>query len=305
MTVLEHINDFSHRYGKTVSIDEIHWRYYRLGTGAPILWLTGGLRRPALSFAFLERLATSHLVIAPDYPPVQTVDAFFTAFDALLQVEGIETFVLAGQSYGGFLAQAYLAHRPRVVEQLILSSSGPANYGKGWLPAEYAAIALTRLLPEKTVKHMLIDRLFSFISFPEAERSQWREAINAVMQNELSRADVISHFAVAADVIRRDLVTPTSYSDWQGRVIVLSAPNDPTQSPKDFPRYEKLFGRTVEVVNVGNMGHTGLLFSPDAYAALLEQALLLPSTEKGAGAWTTEQGHDRRVAHQQNRLKGI
>jgi len=51
------------------------------------------------------------------------------------------------QSYGGLLAQAYLAHRAKAVKRLILSSTGPANYGKGWLPVEYVAMALARLLP--------------------------------------------------------------------------------------------------------------------------------------------------------------
>lgn len=194
-----------------------------------------------------------------------------------LHTEGIQTCTLGGQSYGGLLAQAYLAHRPGAVDQLILSSAGPANYGKSWLPIEYAAIALARLLPEKAVKNMLIGRLVKVISLPEAERAGWLEAINTVMQHELSRADVISHFAVAADIIRRDLVTPAAYHNWPGRVIVLSAQNDPTQSNKDLPRYEQLFGRAVQVVNMGNMGHAAALFSPDTYVALLEQALVLPS----------------------------
>ena len=136
MTILEQMNHFSDRYGKNVSVNQIAWRYYRLGAGTPILWLTGGLRRAALGFAFLQRLATHHLVIAPDYPPVKTVDEFLAAFDTIAHTEGVQTFALAGQSYGGLLAQAYLAHRSQAVGQLILSSSGPANYGKSWLPAE-------------------------------------------------------------------------------------------------------------------------------------------------------------------------
>jgi len=291
MTILEHMTHFSDRYGKSVSVHKTTWRYYRVGTGTPILWLTGGLRRAALGFAFLEKLATRHLVIAPDYPPMQTIDEFLTAFDTIVHTEGIQTLTLAGQSYGGLLAQAYLAHRPGAVNQLILSSTGPANYGKGWLPVEHAAIALARLLPEKTVKNVLTGRLVKLISLPEAERAQWLEAIHAVMQHELSRADVISHFAVAADVIRRGLVTPAAYHDWSGRVIVLSAQNDPTQGKKDIPRYEKLFGRAVQVVNMGNMGHAALLFSPDTYVELLEQALVLPlcSVPDGeAGVWTPQ-----------------
>lgn len=274
MTILEQMNHFSDRFGKNVIVNNTTWRYYRLGAGAPILWLTGGLRRSAPGFAFAERLAARHTVIAPDYPPVQTIDEFIAAFDAILQTEGIDTFALGGQSYGGLLAQAYLAHKGKAVDRLILSSTGPADYGKAWLPVEYVFIALARLLPEKTVKKLLTGGLLKFITLPEVERAEWLEAINVVIQNDLSRADVVSHFSVAADLIRKGIVTPTAYRNWTGRIIVLSAENDPTQSKKDIPHYEKLFGRVVEVLNMGHLGHTAALFNPDKYFELLEQALV-------------------------------
>jgi pimeloyl-ACP methyl ester carboxylesterase len=172
------------------------------------------------------------------------------------------------------LAQAYLAHKGQAVERIILSSTGPADYGKGWLPVEYGVMALVRLLPEKTVKNLLTGGLLKAITLPAAERTEWVEAINAVMQNDLSRADVVSHFAVAADLIRKGIVTPAVYQNWTGRIIVLSDENDPTQSKKDIPRYERLFGRAVEVVSMGDMGHTALLFNPDKYVELLEQVLV-------------------------------
>ena len=58
---------------------------------------------------------------------------------------------------------------------------------------------------------MLAGGLVRFISLPEAEQAEWQEAFNAVMQNELSRADVVSHFAVATDLISKTIVTPTAY----------------------------------------------------------------------------------------------
>jgi pimeloyl-ACP methyl ester carboxylesterase len=273
MTVLEQMKGFSERYGNQVVVNSVPWRYYRLGSGTPILWLTGGLRRAALGFGFMERLATRHSVMAPDYPPVQTMDEFMAAFDAILQIEGVQACALGGQSYGGLLAQAYLAHKPQAVERLILSSSGPADYGKAWLPVEYAAIALVRLLPERSVKNLLMGGLLKAMHLPAAERAEWLEAIDDVMQHELSRADVVSHFAVAADCIRKGSVAPGVYRNWTGRICVLSATNDPTQSVKDIPRYEKLFGRAVDVVDMGDMGHTSALFNPEQYVALLEQAL--------------------------------
>ncbi len=273
MTILDQMNRFSDLFGKKVVVNNTIWRYYRLGTGAPILWLPGGLRRAAFGFAFLERLAIRHTVISPDYPPVQTNDEFITAFDAILQAEGVDTFALGGQSYGGGLAQVYLAHKVNSVERLILSSTAPGNYSKAMLPAVYAFIALARLLPEKSVKSLLTSGLVKAITVPEAQRPEWLEAINALMQNDLSRADVVSHFAVAADRIRKGIVTPAAYQNWKGRVIVLSSENDPTQGNKGNARYEQLFGRAVEVVNMGDMGHTAAFFNPDKYVELLEQAL--------------------------------
>ncbi len=273
MTILEQMNHFSDRYGKKVIVNNTTWRYYHLGTGAPIFWLPGAVRRAAFGFAFLERLAAHHTVIVPDYPPVQTNDEYITAFDAILEAEGMDTFALGGQSYGGGLAQVYLTHKIKSVERLILSSTAPGNYPKAMLPVLSIFIALARHLPEKTVKSLLAGGLLKTITVPESERTEWREALNALMHNDLSRADVVSHFAVAADRIHKGIVTPAAYQNWKGRAIVLSSDNDPTQSKKYVPRYEQLFGHAVEVVNMGDMGHTAAFSNPDRYVEFLEQAL--------------------------------
>ncbi len=273
MTILDNIRSFSRQYSRQITANGTAWRYYRLGTGPGVLWLTGGLRRAALGFAFLERLAAHHTVIAPDYPPVRTIDEFMAAFDCILQAERTEHVVLAGQSYGTMLAQAYLADRPQAVDRLILSSGGPADYGRRWLPMEYLLIGLARVLPEKRLKRFLAAELLKIVTVPEAERSEWEAAITAVLQDELTRADVVSHFAVAADLIRKRLVTAAAYRGWTGPISVLSDLKDPTQSRTDFPRYERLFGRPVQVIDMAGMGHTAVLFDPERYAELVERSL--------------------------------
>lgn len=273
MSIFSQIQAFSETFGKTISVASKTWCYYRLGHGSPVFWLTGGLRRAAFGFNFMQELAKHHTVIAPDYLPVMTIDEYLCAFDAILQAEEIQWTVLAGQSYGGLLAQAYLPHTPQAIERLILSSTGPASYGEAWLPVGYLFIALARLLPEQVVKKMLVGGLSKFISVPDDERLEWMDALNAIMMDELTREDVISHFAVAADVIRKGSVIRSSLKDWRGRVVVLSAMNDPTQSKSDVPKYEALFGRPVEVIDMGGMGHTAALRDPTAYVKLLEQAM--------------------------------
>jgi pimeloyl-ACP methyl ester carboxylesterase len=274
MTILEQMNHFSERFGKQIVVNNTTWRYYRLGSSAPIFWLPGGLRRAAFGFAFLESLAAHHTVIAPDYPPVQTNDEYITAFDAILQAEGVDCFSLGGQSYGGGLAQVYLTHKVKSVERLILSSTAPGNYGKAALPALNVFITLARFLPEKTLKRLMTRLFLKLITVPEAETAEWREAINTLMQNDLSRADIVSHFAVAADRIHKDIVKPAAYQNWMGRVTVLSSENDPTQRKNNIPRYEQLLGRAVAVVNMGDLGHTSSFSNPGKYVEFLEQVLV-------------------------------
>ena len=76
MTIIEKMKLFSDHYRKKVTVNGTAWYYHRLGTGTPILWLTGGLRRTAIGFPFLERLAQRHIVLAPDYPPVKTIGEY-------------------------------------------------------------------------------------------------------------------------------------------------------------------------------------------------------------------------------------
>lgn len=273
MKILDSMRNFQERYGKSLSYGGMTWTYYRLGRGTPILWLTGGLRRSALGFSFLEKLAETHTVIAPDYPTVRTIDEFIGAFDAILKAEKIGRIILAGQSYGSILAQAYLSFRPEKVETLVISSGGPADYGRAWLAADYLAIGFLRLLSERGARKFFLNSLRKVLPAGTGEQAEWRETVQQVVMEDLTRADLISHFGVAADLINKRYVSPEVFENWHGRVIVLSAANDPTQEDQNLARYERLFGHPVEWIDLGNMGHAALLFDPEKYCSLLEKAL--------------------------------
>lgn len=270
--VFEQAGRFAADHGRTISSGGFTWSYYRLGSGPVIVWLTGGLRRAALGFALLADLASDHTVITLDYPPMRTVVEFVDALDTIRAAEGVDRCVLVGQSYGGLLAQAYVAARPAVVERLVLSSSGPANYGFRWLPVEYLAIGLIRMLPICWVRSMLVRGLLGVVTTPEGQLAEWQGAIRRTV-DDLGRPDIVSHFAVAADLIRRRLVTPAAFRSWTGRAAVLAARNDPTQHPKDRTRMEALLGRPVRLIDLGDRGHTAGLADPRGYGMLLRQAL--------------------------------
>lgn len=274
MQILDAMRSFEIQYGKSLTGDQQNWHYYRLGQGTPVLWLTGGLRRSALGYSFLERMAEKHTVIAPDYPAARTIDEFITVFDAILKVEKIGRFILAGQSYGSLLAQAYLSQRPQAVEMLVISSGGPADYGRAWLAADYLAIGLLHILSERGARKLFLNSLRKVLPAGTGEQAKWLEVVQHVVMEDLTRADLISHFAVAADLIRKRIVRPDAFENWHGRVIILRATNDPTQGADDLLRYERLFGRPAELVDMGDIGHAGLLYTPQKYLDILEKAFI-------------------------------
>jgi pimeloyl-ACP methyl ester carboxylesterase len=272
--ILSRIRDFSSKYGHDIVVDGTKWRYYRLGDGPPVFWLTGGLRRAAFGFAFLECLGARRAVIAADYPPAESLRPLLAGFEAILAAERVDRFALGGQSYGGLLAQALLATSPSRVTHLLLSSTGPADYGRAWAAVDDLCAYLARMLPERPLKRLLAGGLLRVLSVPPDERAGWETALREVLNHELTRGDVISHFAVVADMIRQGVVRPGVFAGWPGRVAVFSAENDPTQGRSDRARYEKLFGRPVEIVSLGVAGHTAAFLDPDRFVALLEQRMV-------------------------------
>lgn len=271
--ILAAVQRFSTTYGRELAVGGRRWRYHRLGTGPALVWLTGGLRRAALGYAFLQLLADRYTILAPDYPPLDTFAEFDTGLSAILAAEHITRYHLVGQSYGGVLAQPFLARHPAQVDRLVLSNSGPANYGPAWQPVEYAAITLVRLLPEPVLKRLLTATLAKVVTTDPVQRAGWLAAIGHTVEHDLTRADMLSHFTVAADIIRTRLVHPGAFADWPGRIVVLSAVNDPSQSGRDIARYARLFDRTVRVIGMGQAGHTAVLGDPHRYAAWINQAL--------------------------------
>ncbi|HEY1155375.1 MAG TPA: alpha/beta hydrolase [Arthrobacter sp.] len=264
---------FTAAHGRKLRVGEVEWRYVRLGEGPPVLWLTGGLRRAGLGYDFLGRLALNHTVVAPDYPPVKRFTDLDDGVSAILRAEGIERCDAVGQSYGGLLAQAFLAAHPARINRLVLSSSGPSDYGRLWVPPLAVAILAARVLPKRWSASLLLAGLTGLIPAGSDPDGNWAAVLRHTVRHDLTRADMVSHFSVAADVARRQLVRPERFQQWRGDAVVLRAENDRTQDARDIPRLQRLLGRPVRTISMGPAGHTAALLEPERYVQWLEKAL--------------------------------
>ena len=100
--------------------------YADLGAGAPLVFLGGFARTPAVYADALERLSTRVRIVAPsvferegrwDYPAVldEIVD--------LLHDRGIERATVLGHSFGGSIAVGLAARHPEFVSQVVFANS--------------------------------------------------------------------------------------------------------------------------------------------------------------------------------------
>jgi pimeloyl-ACP methyl ester carboxylesterase len=272
-SITEKIESFRQQYGKVINVLGNQWTYYSLGKGSPIFWLTGAIRRTSLGYAFMECIASEHRIITPDYASVMRYAEMESGFVAILEAEKVERYILAGQSYGGLLAQSFLVSQQNRVERLILSSSSPADFKYRRLFLERIAIGLIRILPEQNVKALFRAGLRKYISTNETERNEWQQIIREIFKTDLTQAAIMSHFTVTADIMRQHLVRPERYKEWQGKVIVLRSSNDTSQKVSHLKKYEKLFEKSVRIIEMGDMGHTALMFDPRRYADILLKAL--------------------------------
>jgi pimeloyl-ACP methyl ester carboxylesterase len=272
--ILTRAERFAAAYGRELTVAGLDWRYYLLGQGPALLWLTGGLRRAALSCDFLTQLAEEHTVLAPDYPPgLRRLDQLEAGLSALLDAAAVDRVNLGGQSYGGLPAQAFLARHPERVTQLLLSSSGPGDFDRAWALADDLAIALIRLLPQRLVKALLLRQLAGLLPPGSRPAEPWLEVARRVVRHDLTRDDLVSHFALAADIIRSRAITPGAFATWTGPVTVFRATDDPTQQPADLARCRLLFGREITMVDLGPAGHVAALTDPEGFAERVAEVL--------------------------------
>jgi pimeloyl-ACP methyl ester carboxylesterase len=229
------------------------WRWVVAGQAndPPLLLLGGALGRAEFAFQQIELLARHCRVIAPDYPAVTTLAELTAGLTALLDREGVARAHVAGGSFGGFMAQALLAHAPERVASLVLSHTGAPDGRRrraGWL----------RMIPGPVLRWLLRMRLGRTLG---ATHPFWRVHFARVVSS-LSGADIASRAALQAEFGE----LPLPPRAWAGPVLLLAAADDPLLGPAAQAGLMARFPKAERFAFEGT-GHAAALLEPEAYAA--------------------------------------
>lgn len=111
---------------RNAMIDGVDWAWIANQRDADdMLVLSGALCAPEVSWTTISALAGKHRVIAPEYPPVNSMDALADGIAAILRREGVARAHVVGGSYGGFVAQVFARRHPAMTRSLVLSHTRP------------------------------------------------------------------------------------------------------------------------------------------------------------------------------------
>lgn len=245
--------------------DEI-WRYHRSRSkGEAVLWLTGVLGLGEFAFAPILGLGTRFRLLAPDYPPVRTLDRMADGLVAILDAEGVgATHVVAG-SLGGMLAQHLVRRHPKRVRCLVLSHTAAPQPSRGRM----ALVRAATLLPERPLRALFSRRLRA--SFDVGDPFWLRYFDSTVAR--LSKSHLVSRVLLAAEFADQSGYGPHDLDNWPGRILILEADDDPLIPEEARAALRALYPQAEVHVFVGT-GHSAAISQPRQYAEVIRRFLL-------------------------------
>jgi pimeloyl-ACP methyl ester carboxylesterase len=247
---------------RTLRSPSVDWSYRVAGAGGEgVLLLPGAIGSGEVYFPLLGHLADELRLVAIDYPVVSSLDEMLSGLAAILDAEGIERVALVGSSFGGMVAQSFLARFPGRTTRVVLAATGPpdperAARNEKWLArARYVPMPLFRLLMKLLIRKML--------KRVERDRELWsrfyRDAIDG-----WRRARLLSQYRLAIEFDRR--VRPPS--DFPGEMLLLEGSEDAVATKKSRDALKAAYPRA-RVHAFEGAGHGLSLERPDEWKAVV------------------------------------
>jgi pimeloyl-ACP methyl ester carboxylesterase len=267
---------------KTRLIDGHNWTYHVSGRGERgVLFLVGSLCDGSIWFPFLVGLADEFRLLAPSYPPVDSMEQILEACLTICREEGMTQLYVVGQSFGGMLAQELVRTHPTMVQKLILAhTSGPADRLKPELMRQYGEALrqrtrLARQLPWSLVWRISLVKLYANLApwFDRAAARFWRRYFAESFRERVT-AEHLEKVVLGCipGYFQEKTYTPADLDAWPGETLVIHGLRDTIMSPLDRAAMRYLYPRA-RVRHFAETGHMSLHVRPAEATELLRDFL--------------------------------
>lgn len=255
---------------KRINVAGVEWEYISCGSGTEVLLLLpGGLRVAEATFGFIQMFENTYRVIAPTYPPLNTMGEIVDGIAAVLDAEQMSEFFVLGQSYGGAVAQVLVQRYPSRVKKVVLSGTAPLIVLRWKKNLNALLLAIATLLPERVVMSIFRRGVSSVVTAQESERSFWEAYLDELFRRHLTKGDILSHFRTSRDAHTKYVYPSGEKSSWSGDVLVIWGENDHLRTERGRRGMLDIYPQAqIRVLSGG--GHTVAISEPVKYAAAVK-----------------------------------
>lgn len=211
-----------------------HWTYLTKGHGPDtVLLLPGGLNQGEIYFPLIAALESRYQIIAPTYPPLDTMNQVVTGLLALLDAEQIPVAHVVGSSLGGMIAQCLVRRAPDRVASLVLATTGaPAPAFTRSLARRWRVLlALLPWLPASLIQRLNEWRFARLLTGAETDPIFWRAYFQEILARHTPQQWYTSSTRLLLDFIEHYAFAPGDLTGWPGRILILEADNDSEIAP--------------------------------------------------------------------------
>ena len=259
----------THPYS-TLKAGSLSWQYIACGQGnETLVLLTGAVSVADLGFQLIAGLEAEYRVLAPSYPPAESMAAMTDGVRAILDREGVERAHVHGGSFGGAVAQCAVRAMPERIQSLVLSHTFAPD--SALASRMRKTLLLGRLLPEWPLRSVYKRSTGDLLpeSFPE--RSFWDGLVRSTLQS-LPKQNVLGTIRCLLDFVENCSFGPDDFRDWSERILILESDNDSRVGEPEREALKSLYP-SAQIHTFHGTGHASAILEPDHYVRVLHRFL--------------------------------
>jgi pimeloyl-ACP methyl ester carboxylesterase len=129
------------------------------------------------------------------------------------------------------------------------------------------------LLPNGMAANLYKKMIGQVMDIPKTQMAFWETYLSELFSTRLTKADVISHFRLGRDAIRKYGYDKPGEKAWPGEVLILGGEEDPASTESDRKTMAAFYPHS-KVYVIKGAGHTPAISEPDKYAEIVNHFLM-------------------------------
>jgi len=257
---------------KTLTHKQHQWAYYDIGSHNDhvILWLVGGLRLADSAFRSIPMMMTDFRIIAPSYPPLNTMDDLADGLNAILRAEGIKKCSVLAGSFGGMVAQVFVRRHAAQIDKVILSTTTTPDPIQAERYQQLLDMMMTA--PDELILETAKTQMYGMINPPSTEADFWKAYLDELYTDRLTKNDLISTYRCLIDFMVNHHFQPNDLNTWHGEILILDSDNDNVFEPSARENVNALYPQA-HSHTFTNAGHSPASSQRDVYFEIVRKFL--------------------------------